>query len=162
MNRQKSATVLEHLQRLFAYDDWANHEVLRSFQASANPPERSIQLLAHILSAERLWLERLQEIPQTYPVWPDFNLSQCKSEAAALSQLWENYLTGLSSDKLSEEVHYKNSKGESWANSIEDILTHVVMHSTYHRGQIAANMRATGNVPAYTDFIHGVRQGLLE
>ena len=154
--------MLEHHRRLFAYDEWANQEVLRSLQASADPPRRSLQLMAHILSAERLWLERLQEIPQTYPVWPDFQLSQCEREAAALPQLWRNYLAGLSSAKLAQAVHYKNSKGESWTNSVEDILTHVVMHSAYHRGQIAADMRATGNVPAYTDFIHGVRQGLLE
>jgi len=154
--------MLEHHRRLFAYDEWANQEVLRSLQASADPPRRSLQLMAHILSAERLWLERLQEIPQTYPVWPDFQLSQCEREAAALPQLWRNYLAGLSSAKLSQAVHYKNSKGESWTNSVEDILTHVVMHSAYHRGQIAAEMRATGDVPAYTDFIHGVRQGLLK
>ena len=154
--------MLEHHRRLFAYDEWANQEVLRSLQASADPPRRSLQLMAHILSAERLWLERLQEIPQTYPVWPDFQLSQCEREAAALPQLWRNYLAGLSSAKLSQAVHYKNSKGESWTNSVEDILTHVVMHSAYHRGQIAAEMRATGDVPAYTDFIHGVRQGLFE
>ena len=162
MDHQDGATMLEHHRRLFAYDEWANQEVLRSLQASANPPRRSLQLMAHILSAERLWLERLQEIPQTYPVWPDFQLSQCEREAAALPQLWRNYLAGLSSAKLSQAVHYKNSKGESWTNSVEDILTHVVMHSAYHRGQIAAEMRATGDVPAYTDFIHGVRQGLLE
>jgi len=38
----------------------------------------------------------------------------------------------------------------------------VITHSTYHRGQIAADLRAAGVQPAYTDFIHGVRQGLIE
>jgi uncharacterized damage-inducible protein DinB len=33
------------------------------------------------------------------------------------------------------------------------------LHSAYHRGQIAFQMRQTGHAPAYTDFIHGVRQG---
>jgi uncharacterized damage-inducible protein DinB len=59
-------------------------------------------------------------------------------------------------------VTYKNTKGEPWTNSVEDILTHVIMHSAYHRGQIAADMRASGHTPAYTDFIHAVRQKLLE
>lgn len=36
------------------------------------------------------------------------------------------------------------------------------MHSTYHRGQIAAAMRKAGATPAYTDFIHAVRQGFVE
>jgi DinB family len=34
---------------------------------------------------------------------------------------------------------------------------HVVMHGTYHRGQIAAEVRAAGGAPEYTDFIHAVR-----
>ena len=45
---------------------------------------------------------------------------------------------------------------------MEDILTHVLLHSAYHRGQIASQVRAGGEQPAYTDFIHAVRQGLIE
>ena len=45
---------------------------------------------------------------------------------------------------------------------MRDILAHVVLHSAYHRGQIAAAVRAGGGEPAYTDMIHAVRQGLVE
>jgi uncharacterized damage-inducible protein DinB len=45
---------------------------------------------------------------------------------------------------------------------VEDILTHVLLHSAYHRGQIASQTRAAGGTPAYTDFIHAVRQGFVE
>lgn len=93
---------------------------------------------------------------------PEFNLAQCHSEVEELPPLWRAYLNQLTPEKLAESVSYMNSKGESWSNSVHDILTHVVMHSAYHRGQIAAEMRAAGKQPAYTDFIHGVRQGLLE
>ncbi len=63
---------------------------------------------------------------------------------------------------LAETVVYKNSKGEPWTSTVEDILTHVLLHSAYHRGQIASQVRAGGEQPAYTDFIHAVRQGLIE
>ena len=43
-----------------------------------------------------------------------------------------------------------------------DILSHVVLHASYHRGQIASAMREAGGTPAYTDFIHAVRSGLIE
>lgn len=154
--------MLQHLSRLFAYDDWANREVLASLAGAANPTARSVKLLAHIVSTERLWLERLQRQKQSYPVWPDFSLDQCKAKLAELPQLWHNYLKQLRPEKLPDDVAYVNSKGESWNNSVQDILTHTVMHSAYHRGQIATDMRAAGNVPAYTDFIHGVRQRLVE
>lgn len=45
---------------------------------------------------------------------------------------------------------------------MEDVLTHVIMHSVYHRGQIAAEVRASGSEPAYTDFIEAIRRGFVK
>ena len=154
--------LLEHLRRQFAYDEWANREVLTGLKARANPLARPRQLLAHILSAERLWLERIRQQPQTLPVWPDFTLDQCEEQIVDLARRWSEFLGQISPAGLSETVVYKNSKGEPWTSSVEDILTHVLLHSAYHRGQIASLVRAGGEQPAYTDFIHAVRQGLVE
>ncbi len=154
--------LLEHLRRQFAYDEWANREVLAGLKASSRPPARPRKLLAHILSAERLWLERIRTQPQSLPVWPDFTLDQCEEQVADLARLWREFLGQISPAGLSETVVYKNSKGEPWTSTVEDILTHVVLHSAYHRGQIASQVRAGGEQPAYTDFIHAVRQGLIE
>ena len=154
--------MLQDLQRLFTYDDWANREILTALQKLDVPPPRTVKLLAHILSAEKLWLERLWLQKQTYPVWPDFSLTQCKLEIEELPKLWKQYLMAVKEEGLSRSLTYKNSKGESWTNLKQDILLHVIMHSAYHRGQIAADMRAAGFTPASTDFIHGVRQGLVE
>jgi uncharacterized damage-inducible protein DinB len=150
------------LQRLFEYDDWANREISAALQKLENPPPRSVRLLAHIVSAERLWLERLRLQKQTYPVWPDFSLEQCQLEIEELPKLWKQYLVSLKEDGLSRSLTYKNSKGESWTSQKQDILMHVILHSAYHRGQIATDMRAAGFTPAYTDFIHALRQGLVE
>lgn len=155
-------TMIEHLRRLFAYDDWANREVLTSLRAAATPPARSLKLLAHIFSAERLWWERLQGEKQTLPVWPDFTLEQCAAQAAELAVLWEKYLSESDESDLAAPITYKNSKGENWSSRKEDILFHVILHSAYHRGQIATATRAAGLTPAYTDFIHCVRQGFIE
>jgi len=154
--------MLEHIRRLLTYDDWANREVLTALQKSEAPPPRSVKLLAHIVAAERLWLERLRSQRQTYPVWPDFTMAQCRMEVEQLSQLWKQYLASLNEDGLSHSLTYKNTKGESFTSQKQDILMHVVLHSAYHRGQIAADMRAAGFNPAYTDFIHSVRQGFVE
>ncbi|HEV3306241.1 MAG TPA: DinB family protein [Candidatus Sulfotelmatobacter sp.] len=156
--------VLKHLQRQFDYDAWANGEVLAAIKASetGSDPRQSLKLLAHILSAERLWLERLRQIPQSLPVWPELTFENCQAQIIELAALWSEYLSQVSDALLSEEITYKNSKGESWTSSVQDVLTHVVMHSAYHRGQIASAMRAGGGTPASTDFIHAVRLGLIE
>jgi uncharacterized damage-inducible protein DinB len=154
--------MIEHFQRLFSYDEWANREVLSGLQALQAPPPRSVKWLAHILSAEKLWYERLQLQKQTYPVWPDFSLEHCKLEADVMPKLWKAYLHSLKDEGLTGLISYKNTKGEAFNSRKQDILTHVIMHSAYHRGQIAADVRAAGFVPAYTDFIHAARQGFLE
>ena len=47
-------------------------------------------------------------------------------------------------DGLTDGVAYRNSKGEFWTSTVADILTHVVLHAAYHRGQIAAAVREAG------------------
>jgi len=152
----------ESLRRQFAYDEWANCEILAAIRRAGNSSERSLELMAHILSAGRLWLERLSQHPQSSPVWPKSSLEQCEAHARALGRLWREYLDSLSQDDMARPFCYKNSKGEPWTSAIEDVLTHVLMHSAYHRGQVASHMREQGQTPAYTDFIHAVRQGLVK
>jgi uncharacterized damage-inducible protein DinB len=154
--------LVEHLRRQFAYDEWANREVLNVLKNSAGDATRSRQLLAHILSAEQLWLERILQQPQSMAVWPDLGFEQCELQIADLKQRWHRFFEQLTPARLTEKISYKNSKGDSWASSLQDILTHVVVHSAYHRGQIASQVRAGGETPAYTDFIHAVRSGMIE
>jgi uncharacterized damage-inducible protein DinB len=154
--------LVEHFQRQFAYDAWANREILNGLRPSGGSDHRAPKLLAHIVSAERLWLERIQKQTQSMAVWPDLSLEQCGAQIDDLSRLWGTFFTLNSKERFSETVVYQNSKGEPWRNTVEDILTHVLLHSAYHRGQIAIQVRAEGQQPAYTDFIHAVRQSLIE
>ena len=154
-------TMLDHLRRLFRYDEWANQEVMASFNAAGSAPPRSLKLMAHVLGAEYLWFSRMEGTKSPLAVWPDLSLADCEQYASRLARIWSDYLDTLTAEQLSRPVTYTNSKGERWTNSVEDILMHVAMHSAYHRGQIAADMRAAGYAPAYTDFIHGVRQKLV-
>ena len=152
----------DYLRREFSYDGWANREVLAAIRASGGENKRSLQLMSHILAAERVWLERLKHQPQSVPVWPEPDLAQCEAQATELGRLWLDFLDLITAGDVSQSISYKNTKGEEWTSTIVDVLTHVVIHSAYHRGQIASHMRANGQAPAYTDFIHGVRQGLFE
>jgi uncharacterized damage-inducible protein DinB len=115
--------------------------------------------MAHIVGAEYLWLARLRKEPAPLPVWPDIPLKECAALLGDLSGRWREYFGAAREDSFAEPVTYTNSKGEEWTSSAEDILTHVTIHSAYHRGQIASDLRAAGQEPAYTDFIHAVRQG---
>jgi uncharacterized damage-inducible protein DinB len=153
--------LIDHFRRQFAYDEWANREVL-SVLKTTKDTTRSLQLLAHIVSAERLWLERILGQPQSLAVWPEFGLEQCEAQIADVAAGWREFLATLTPAELARQTQYKNSKGELWTSTVQDILSHVALHSAYHRGQIATQMRGAGETPAYTDFIHAVRRNLIE
>ncbi|HEX4487334.1 MAG TPA: DinB family protein [Terriglobales bacterium] len=148
---------IKHFQRLFKYDDWANRQVLGLLPIA---PARSLELLAHIFSAERLWWERLHQRTQSFPVWPNFPLKQCAQQAEEVPLLWREFFN--SQPDLDQVISYKNTIGESFSSRIEDIVMHVYTHSAYHRGQIAVDIRESGGTPLNTDLIHCVRQGFVE
>jgi uncharacterized damage-inducible protein DinB len=147
---------MAHLERLLRYDMWANEETLRSLHQGA-PPAKSVRWMGHIIGAEFLWLARMQGRPSQLAVWPELSVEQCESQMRQLPQALSQAVAELSRTP-DRPVTYTNSKGEAWTSTIEEILTHLVIHSAYHRGQIASDLRNAGQEPAYTDYIHAVRQ----
>jgi uncharacterized damage-inducible protein DinB len=158
----ETLTVADYLRKEFVYNAWANRAVLETIRAAGGENARSVQLMSHILAAERVWLERLRQVPQSVPVWPEPDLASCEGESAKLERQWHEYLDLVTAGDLQQTISYRNTKGEPWTSAIVDVLTHVMMHSAYHRGQIASHMRSIGQTPAYTDFIHAVRQGRVK
>ena len=151
----------DYVSRLIRYDMWANRETLNSLE-QGTPPSKSLRWMGHILGAEHVWMARLRSRHPALAVWPDLDVEECGKHLDELSRLWPVYLANLTPERLGETVSYTSSKGEPWTNTVEEILTHVTIHSAYHRGQIAADLRSAGSSPAYTDYIHAARQGLVE
>lgn len=147
----------DHFTRLLKHLEWANKRVLESLQSAQNPQQRSLELYAHILGAEHVWLTRINGTTKRVDVWPASTLDECealgKENIAALTTL----VSRLTQDLLEKPVTYRNSAGDQFTSTVEDILTHVAMHGSYHRGQIAAALRAGGDTPSPTDYIAFVR-----
>src|SRR4051812_8134030 len=110
--------------RLFLYDDWANREVLASLSRPPSLPPKALRWLAHILAAERLWLNRLRADPTPVVVWPDWTLDPCAVEIEELADLYRTYLGFLTPEGLQASVPYVNSQGEPWTSRVEDVLMH--------------------------------------
>jgi uncharacterized damage-inducible protein DinB len=153
---------VERFGLLLRHDLWANRTTLESLREARPLPPKALAWMAHIVGSEVLWLARLREETSTMAVWPELDLDACQAALATIEGEWTRSVAGLTEAALADGVGYRNSKGEYWTSTVADILSHVVLHSSYHRGQIASELRAAGATPAYTDFIHAVRQGLVE
>lgn len=107
------------------------------------------KLFSHVLTAQHIWAKRILGEQPKKGVWeeqPKAVFEELSAENALLFQ------TILATKQLDEVIHYANSYGE-FENGLQDILFHVVNHSTYHRAQIATMLKKAGQVPPVTDFV---------
>lgn len=139
---------------LLNYDSWANSTVFRSIRQLPESKKRSeiLSLFAHLLTAQLVWVNRIKKEPLPSEIWPSLSIPEIEK----LLQDNPPKIRELISKK-GEVIHYKNSKGESFTNSVEEILLHLTIHGQHHRAQIATLLRQAGQTPPATDFIFFLR-----
>lgn len=149
--------MLELIKRLFAYDAWANARALDALKNARS--QAAVAPLAHLLVSEKIWLMRLRgEDTSAVNKSPELSHEECEGLFEEMSAGYESYIKSLSEGDLGSPLTYRNFKGTEFRTPVGEILTHVAMHGTYHRGQVAKALRAEGHAPADTDFITFVRE----
>lgn len=154
-------TAIESISKQLAHAAWANAVHIEALAQLSSPPPKALRWIAHVVAAEDLWLERIAPTGKRVSVWPDLTLDECRRLASDTAGSWQELLRTLTPERLAERISYRNSKGEPWESTLHDILLHICLHGAHHRGQIIAEIRASGSEPPYTDYIHAVRQGFI-
>jgi len=145
------------LEQLFNHSWWA-HEQLTAELRRVPPDGETLRLFAHVVGTEHVWLSRIDGVKARVAVWPALTLDEIIAlETENRARIRE--LLRRPDDSRQQRVHYRNSAGNEFDNTVGEILTHVAMHGHYHRGQLARTMRAAGREPVYTDYIGYVRNG---
>lgn len=148
---------IEHFKELFDHNDWANRRVVASLRAA--PSERCTRILAHILTAQQEWFERLYGKDSTgMDFWPDLSLDECGRIAPEIAGRYERLLKSFDEEGLGLSVRYRTSKGVEHENTYREILTHVILHSSTHRGNIILRLREEGREPPAIDHIIYLRE----
>jgi len=150
--------IKDHFVHLFKYNDWATREVARCISEAMNNQQRVYDLLSHIVNSQTIWLNRILQRNMVIDPWENLVVDKCVELSVQITSEWINFLEGLEEAELEKRIKYKNNKGESWENTIGDIVAHIINHSSYHRAQIAQLMRQSGDQPPKTDYIAYQRQ----
>ncbi|HXK10922.1 MAG TPA: DinB family protein [Vicinamibacteria bacterium] len=115
--------------------------------------------LAHIVEAEWIWQRRWLGASLPAPAWvARADLAELEVQRAAIERERGSYLASLSDTDLDQTVSYQNLAGKAFTNRLSDLVRHVVNHSTYHRGQVATQLRQLGHTPPNTDLIAFLRR----
>ena len=142
-----------HVERMLHSMAWADQQVLAALRACPAAQAEALPLLAHLLAAEHIWLSRLTHREASHPVWPQLTLAECANLAQENAAGYLALVGRLSASDLGAVLRYRNTKGEEFVTPVIDILTHVVIHGAYHRGQIAKALGRAGTPAVNTDYI---------
>lgn len=111
------------------------------------------ELFAHLLAAQNVWMSRIEKNPISTKIWPETPDSEIEELVKKNPERLKRLIPGK--NKI---IHYKNSKGDSFQSSVEEILMHLVIHGQHHRAQISKLLRHAGIEPPVTDLIYYLRE----
>lgn len=145
-------------ERLLDYELWAAAGVARSLSAPQVPDVPRARF-AHLAGTHATWLARAHRRTAGLKVWPELEVVDVLASLRDSIQAWRVLVEAPG--ELERRVDYVDTAGETWSNSVGEMLTHVLLHSAYHRGQIASDLRQAGLEPLNSDYILAVRTGKL-
>jgi uncharacterized damage-inducible protein DinB len=142
-----------HISRMLRAMTWADTQCLAALRDCPAAWAEALGAFAHVLSAEHVWLSRLQGRAPSRAVWPALSIAECEALLAENTAGYAAYIGQMAEPDLTAVVRYRNSQGEEFTNTALDILTQVVIHGAYHRGQIAKAIGRAGGRAVNTDYI---------
>ena len=150
------------LEKLGAFNVWANTTVLNRLNEVAATgqeiPHSVLRLFSHVLNAQAIWIARIGGTPSPVKVWQEHDLAACHQLHAQTSETLHQIMVQADETELQRLISYTNSLGDKYDSMVHDILTHAVVHASYHRAQVATRLRDHGLEPVNSDFITYCRE----
>lgn len=146
---------MKTIKRMMDHLIWADGRILDAIEESKTKNKDLLKLVRHIAVAERVWLSRLQgKSSAQYSLWEESeDLTAIRTMFEANAKEYREYIGGLEDSALDEMIDYANQSGVPFRTSARDILSQVLLHGQYHRGQINRALRLESAEPVQVDFI---------
>jgi uncharacterized damage-inducible protein DinB len=153
----------QHLETLARYKAWADAQLyamlaaLSVDQLTAPTPIFAgsiLRTLNHVYLMDVVWKSHLLGIPHDLKTRnpetaPPF--SELRDAQRDIDAWYTDCAAMMTLEALDEIVHFRFIGGGEGAMRREDIVPHVVNHTTYHRGHITAMLNQIGHRPRATD-----------
>lgn len=142
----------QYFLKLYQYNAWANNQVIKSLVNQSVADEKALSIMSHLLAAPFIWLNRIKGLPKSeVKLWETQDLDTLQQMAEEGASIWLDFITNTKS--FDRDLSYTNYVGSPYVTNVEQIMIHLVNHSSYHRGQVALRIRQLGLQPVNTDYI---------
>jgi len=141
---------------LFSYKQWANREILdclsrwQTAEHADDELHTAIRILNHTYVVDRIFCCHLQRKPHPYhasstPETP--HLEDLDEGIRASDEWYLAYVENANADTLDEVIDFVFTDGDQGRFSRTQILLHLLVHGTYHRGEIGRLLEGSGIAP---------------
>lgn len=147
-------------QQLLKFDVWSTRKLIDLLieNDQFEGREKAISFISHIINTQKVWFSRAVDLSadRDLDFWMVYDIKDLKYKAKKAGQMWID-LIGDHDVNLDKVIHYQNSKGEEYFNSLWQMSSHIVLHGQHHRAQILLLLRQAGLEPPNMDFINYAR-----
>lgn len=142
-----------YFQQLFDYNFYCNKKLIETCSGLKEVPGRTADLFSHILNAHHIWNARITGSEPRFGVWEQQEIANWEELHYENQRASFEIITNADPMKMDRRVEYETSDGRAFSNTLQDILFHIINHSTHHRAQIATEFRANKLEPLALDYI---------
>ena len=118
-----------------------------------------LRILDHIHTVDRIFQHHLQGLPHTFRAPRSEKvpgLQELARSVAEVDDWYADYVDGRAESEFEQSVDFVFTSGKAARMQRGEILLHVCLHGTYHRGNAGALLQLRGITPsrdAITDFL---------
>jgi uncharacterized damage-inducible protein DinB len=147
---------------------WADHGLYRAVghsldRLTAEDMQIMLRIFDHIHTVDRIFQHHLLGVPHTFKAPRSESMPEFKAltrSAKEIDDWYASYAAGLAEDDFEQPVDFVFTSGKPARLSRGEIILHVSLHGTYHRGNAGALLQLRGLAPspdAITDFLEDAR-----
>jgi uncharacterized damage-inducible protein DinB len=154
--------------QLIALKQWADRAlydvVSQNFDRLTNEDASiMLRILDHINVVDRIFQHQLQGLPHTFQAPRSAEMPELRvlaDSAREVDDWYASYVGSLAENDFEESVDFIFTSGKPARMRRGEIILHVCLHGTYHRGNAGAVLQLRGITPsrdAITDFLEDAR-----
>jgi Uncharacterized protein conserved in bacteria len=154
--------------QLVRYKQWADrgiYEVITENSDRISQEDQAIlrRLLDHIHTVDRIFQHHLRGIPHGFMAAQSQMLPELRELDAGSREVdawYVDYVSSLREHALEEPIDFVFTSGKPARMRRGEIILHVCLHGTYHRGNVGAVLYKHGITPnrdSITDFLEAER-----